>query len=140
MYTLTIQANDPEEMKLQLLGILSCMKGISFSDNSNKPIDTSTVDASKVEATIPEIPVEEPPLAAVPVDEPTKAATEEIEAPAEALKKYTLEDVRSVLKDMRDRKGAVAVKTMLKTFGAENVMALKEEDYARVIDMAQTEV
>ena len=52
----------------------------------------------------------------------------------------TLEEVREAMKALRDRKGAGAVKELLKAYGAKSVPELKPEDYLGARDRALTEV
>lgn len=52
----------------------------------------------------------------------------------------TLEEVRAALKKLRDKKGATAVKEILKEYGADSLPELKEEDYLIVRDRALAEV
>ena len=123
MINVTIMAATPEEVRLQLLGLLQQFKGITL--NGKKEI-------------------ENPPLAEVPKEEEAPAAeeapvTEEASA-VEETPKPKLEDVRAALKELRDRKGSGAVKELLKAFGADSLPDLKEEDYLGALARAKTEV
>lgn len=118
MYTLTITANTIEELFAQL----------------NLP----------VQRRVTETPVEEPmpqPEEIKPVL--TQAQMEENIANApkhEMPPQPTLEEVRAVLKELRDRKGSAAVKEILSGYGAGSLQELKPEDYLGAIDRARAEV
>lgn len=132
MYTLNIQANTPDELKLQLLGFLESMKGITFKSADGKPIDTE--------------PLHYTPSADEAQAEPVEASTEPVEAPAEepvaeSVPQPTVSEteVRAALKKLKDSKGINAVKTILKEFGANSVPEIKPEDYQRIYDRAESE-
>lgn len=72
----------------------------------------------------------------------TIAQREELEANAPEHKEPpqpTLEEVRAVMKELRDRKGVDAVKALLADFGVKSVPDLKPEQYITVYDRARME-
>ena len=118
MYTLTITANTIEELFAQL----------------NFPVQHQVTEAP-VEAQMPE-PQEIKPVL-------TQAQMEEnvANAPTHELPPQpTLEEVRAVMKELRDRKGSAAVKEILTGYGAASLPELKPEDYLGAIDRARAEV
>jgi len=130
MLELTIKANNPEELRLQLLGMLSTFKGVNFVQNG-KTVDTTPVDGSNVGADIGDI---KPVLSEEQIAENLAKAPEHEMPPVP-----TLEEVRAVLKTLRDRKGADAVKELLKAYSAKSVPDLKPEDYLGVVSRARLE-
>jgi len=136
MLELTIKSSSPEEMRLQLLGLLANFKGCNITR------DDTPVDLSKI------APVEKaedaPPMAEVP-QKPVVSQEEQKKnvenAPVhEEPKQPTIEEVRAALKELRDRKGSSAVKELLKAYGADSLMTLKPEDYLGALARAKTEV
>lgn len=73
-------------------------------------------------------PVEETPAEA---EKPTKTETEEPE------KKYTIEDIRVALSEMRDEKGIEEARGLLLKFGANKASDLKPEHYENFIKEAR---
>lgn len=127
MYNLTIMAATPEDLRLQLLGLLGQFNGITL--NSKKEVENPP---------LVEVPKEEAPVAAEPAIEEAPAVEE---APAaKETPKPKIEDVRAALKELRDRKGSGAVRELLKAFGADSLLSLKEEDYLGALARAKTEV
>lgn len=125
MFNLSITAESLESLKLQLMGILSGFKGINFQKDG-EAIDTSKVDASEVR--VPVITQEQ-------MEENVKNAPEhKLPDPP------TIEEVRKALKELRARKGADAVRNVLKAYNVDSLTQLKEEDYAGAMDRALTEV
>lgn len=125
MFNLSITAESLESLKLQLMGILSGFKGVNFQKDG-EAIDTSKVDASEVR--VPVITQEQ-------MEENTKNAPEhKLPDPP------TIEEVRKALKELRARKGADAVRNVLKAYNVDSLTQLKEEDYAGAMDRALTEV
>ena len=128
MYNLTIMAATPEDLRLQLLGLLGQFNGITL--NSKKEVENPP---------LVEVPKEEAPVAAEPAIEEAPAV-EETPAAKEEAPKPKIEDVRAALKELRDRKGSGAVRELLKAFGADSLLNLKEEDYLGALARAKTEV
>ena len=125
MFNLSITAESLESLKLQLMGILSGFKGVNFQKDG-EAIDTSKVDASEVR--VPVITQEQ-------MEENVKNAPEhKLPDPP------TIEEVRKTLKELRARKGADAVRNVLKAYNVDSLTQLKEEDYAGAMDRALTEV
>ena len=122
MLELHFKAADPEDLKNQLVAMTNIVVGYQY----NGP------DA----------------LTKVPVDEPIKPVltTEQMEenvknAPVhEEPPQPTEGEVRDALKKLRDRKGAAAVKELLKAYGANSVPELKPENYLGARDRALAEV
>ena len=133
MFELHFRANSPEELKLQLLGFLSCMKGVNYAQNG-QPVDTAKIDGSAVTAEIPEPEEIKPVLTQERMEENLKNAPVHEMPPVPSL-----EEVRDALKKLRDRKGSAAVKALLKEYGVDSVPELKEEDYLVVRDRALVE-
>lgn len=127
MFNVTISAASGTELKNQLLGLLSMFKNVSFKQEaSGEPIDTSKIDASDVRV---------PVITQAQMEENVKNAPEhKLPDPP------TLEEVRAAMKELRGRKGAGAVKEILKAYGVDNLTLLKPEDYAGALDRARTEV
>lgn len=124
MFNLTITADSLEGLKLQLMGFLSGFKGVSFQKEDGEAIDTSKVDASRV-----------PVITQAQMEENVKNAPEhKLPEPP------TLEEVRAAMKELRGRKGAGAVKEILKAYGVDTLVLLKPEDYAGAMERAKTEV
>lgn len=124
MFNLTITADSLEGLKLQLMGFLSGFKGVSFQKEDGETIDTSKVDASRV-----------PVITQAQMEENVKNAPEhKLPEPP------TLEEVRAAMKELRGRKGAGAVKEILKAYGVDTLVLLKPEDYAGAMERAKTEV
>lgn len=86
--------------------------------------------------------VEVPPLDEAPqvTLEPAMSKPVEAPQPMPEVKQPTLEEVRAALKELRDRKGAGAVRELLKAYGADNLTELKPEDYMGALARAKTEV
>ena len=128
--TVSFTANNVSELRNNLIGFLSSIKGTELV-----PLDTP-----------PAVPTEEYPQTPVQeVIEPviTQDRMEENMANApvhEMPAQPTIEEVRAVLKDLRARKGAGAVKALLAEYGADSLPNLKEEDYLVVRDRAIAEV
>lgn len=126
MITVTFEAQSVEDLRSDLLKMLG-------------KIDTPhTSQAVECEA---------PPLVEVPpLDEALQVTLEPVMSkPAEPqpmpeVKRPTLEEVRAALKELRDRKGAGAVRELLKAYGADNLTELKPEDYMGALARAKTEV
>jgi len=128
MFELHLSAHSPEELKLQLLSMLSSMKGINFLGEQG-PIDTAKVDAANVAGEISE--EIKPVISQERMEENIQNAPKHEEP-----KIPPLEEVRQALKDLRDKKGSEAVKALLKEYGADSLPNLKEEDYLVVRDRA----
>jgi len=109
-----------EEIVEQVIGFMAALKGVNLHGKDDEP------------DTLVEVPKDEPELAEIPVlvEETPKTPS----APP------TLKDVREVLKTLRDRKGAAAVKELLAKFGANSVPELKETDYQNAMDDAKARV
>lgn len=129
MITLTIEAKNPSDLRDQLNALLG---------------EITPTDVTKV---VEITPVENPPLVEVPKTEVKPVITMEQAAEAVATapvheepKQPTLEEVRAALKALRDKKGAAAVKELLKAYGANSVPELKPEDYLGAHDRALMEV
>lgn len=99
--------------------------------------------------TVTHTAVQEPPLVEVPKEEPvrepviTQAQMAENIANApvhEEPKQPSIEEVRAALKALRDKKGAEAVRELLKAYNADSLPSLKPEDYLGAMSRAQMEV
>ena len=124
-FTVNIVANTAEELKTQLLDMMHLLLGIKKLQPEDNLVR------------LPEETVEEikPVITQDRMEENIK------NAPAHEMPPVpTLEEVRAALKQLRDKKGAEAVKAILKEYGAGSLPELKEEDYLPVRDRALVEV
>ena len=132
---------------------------IEFTGNSVEDVAAQMFDFLEATGHIVSADKEVDTLAQVPVegmlpDEADKAVEEEIkpvltmaqraelEAKAPEHKEPpqpTMEEVRKVLKELRDRKGVEAVKALLADFGVKSAPDLKPEQYLTVYDRARME-
>lgn len=122
-FTLNIVANTAEELKAQALDLMHIILGVK----NIQPADTLVG--------IPEPEEIKPVITQDRMEENIKNAPEH-----KLPEMPSLEEVRAALKSLRDRKGAEAVKAILKEYGANSVPELKEEDYLTVRDRALVEV
>ena len=117
MFNLTINANTAEELRLKLLDIVDHFKQCNVQKSSETPKEIKPViSQAQMEENVKNAPV------------PT--ATEQ----------PSIEEVRTALKELRERKGAGAVRELLKAYGADSLTQLKEEDYLGALARAKTEV
>ena len=114
MFNLTIAANTAEELRLKLLDLVNQFKDINV--RRPEPVTKPVITQEQMEQNQQSAPEYKPP-----------------EPPP-------IEDVRAALKGLRERKGAAAVRELLKAYGAENLTELKVEDYAGAMSRAATEV
>ena len=114
MFNLTIAANTAEELRLKLLDLVNQFKDINV--RRPEPVTKPVITQEQMEANQQSAPEYKPP-----------------EPPP-------IEDVRAALKGLRERKGAAAVRELLKAYGADNLTELKVEDYAGAMSRAATEV
>ena len=115
MFNLTIAANTADELRLKLLDLVNHIKDINVrkpEESQPKPV-ISQAQMEENRANAPEHKLPEPP---------------------------PVEDVRAALKGLKDRKGAQAVRELLKAYGADNLTELKPEDYAGALSRALSEV
>lgn len=112
MFNLTITADTAEGLRLKLLDMVNQMKAVTVNKAEQKPVISQEEMAENV-ANAPDYKLPEPP---------------------------PIEDVRAALKNLRERKGADAVRELLKAYGAENLTKLKPEDYAGALSRALSEV
>jgi len=100
---------------------------------------TAPAAAATPAAAAPAAPKPAAPAAATPVApkpaEPTPAA-EQKAAAAAGVKKVTVDDVRSALRNAAEKHGREAAKELLTKRGVEAVADLKEEHFQVVIDEA----
>lgn len=115
MFNLTIAANTAEELRLKLLDLVNQFKDINVR-RPEPPVTKPVITQEQMEQNKQSAPEYNPP-----------------EPPP-------IEDVRAALKGLRERKGAAAVRELLKAYGAENLTELKVEDYAGAMSRAATEV
>ena len=115
MFNLTIAANTADELRLKLLDLVAHFSGISVKPTQQEEIKP-VISTAQMEDNVAKAPVHSIP------------------------KPPPIEDVRAALKDLRERKGADAVREVLKAYGAENLTELKEEDYAGAMSRATAEV
>ena len=118
--TMNIIANNAEDLKDQLVNLLASL----FTP---KVVDTMVK--------IPE-PEEIAPVISMNRQEENLKTAPQHELPPIP----DISEVRDALKKLRDRKGAEAVKAILKEYGANSVPELKQEDYLPVRDRALVEV
>lgn len=124
--SINITANSVEELQEQFKVVSGLVVGYQY----HPPVDT-----------IVAVPASEPPAEIKPVltqeqmEENIKNAPTHEEPP-----QPTLEEVREAFRALRDKKGANAVKEILKAYGAASVPELKPEDYLGALDRALTEV
>ena len=114
MFNLSITANTAEELRLKLLDLVDHFSGVNVQKAAPKT---------------------EPVISMAQMEENMKNAPEhKLPHPP------AIEDVRAALKGLRERKGAGAVRELLKAYGAENLTQLKPEDYAGAMSRADAEV
>lgn len=119
MFNLTINANTAEELRLKLLDMVNQFK---------------LCTVQKHEST-------EPPKEIKPVISQAQMEENVKNAPIpQAPEQPSIEEVRTALKELRERKGAGAVRELLKAYGADSLTQLKEEDYLGALARAKTEV
>lgn len=117
MFNLTINANTAEELRLKLLDIVDHFKSCNVQKSSEPPKEIKPViSQAQMEENVKNAPVPAAP------EQPT------------------IEEVRTALKELRERKGASAVRELLKAYGADSLTQLKEEDYLGALARAKTEV
>lgn len=117
MFTLNIAANTAEELRLKLLDIVDHFKLCNVQKSSEAPKEIKPViPLAQLEENVKNAPVPQAP-----------------EQPS-------IEEVRTALKELRERKGASAVRELLKAYGADSLTQLKEEDYLGALARAKTEV
>jgi hypothetical protein len=91
---------------------------VSNLSEASKPLENVKKRAPKAESKqAPVAEQEELPASSGPAPEPTA-------------KKYTIEEVRAIAKEVKDEKGADAIRAALNAFGAASVTALDESKYA----------
>lgn len=125
MFNLSIIANTAEELKLQVLDLLRNFNGVNVKTQEA----TKTLEAPK-DAEFPRPVITQEQL------EENKAKAPEHKLPDPP----AIEEVRAALKELRERKGAGAVREILKAYGADTLSDLKPEDYLGAIARAKTEV
>lgn len=143
MFELTIKAATHEDLRLQLMGLLSIFKGINYQKSETKePIELPDYATySKAEAPDHATSVSSKATTAEPVISQAQMEENIANAPAhEEPKQPTLEEVRAAMKALRDKKGAGAVRELLKAYGADSLPDLKPEDYLGALSRAQMEV
>ena len=119
MFNLTINANTAEELRLKLLDIVDHFKLCNVQKSPEAPKEIKPViSQAQMEENVKNAPVP-PQLFAV---------------------QPSIEEVRTALKELRERKGAGAVRELLKAYGADSLTQLKEEDYLGALARAKTEV
>lgn len=124
--SINITANSVEELQEQFKAISGMVIGYQY----HPPVDA-----------IVAVPVSEPPAEIKPVLTQEQMEENIKNAPVhEDPPQPTLEEVREAFRTLRDRKGANAVKEILKAYGAASVPELKPEDYLGARDRALTEV
>ena len=117
MFNLTIIATTAEEMRMELLDLIDHFKQCNVQKSSEPPKEIKPViSQAQMEENVKNAPV------------PT------------APEQPSIEEVRTALKELRERKGAGAVRELLKTYGADSLTQLKEEDYLGALARAKTEV
>lgn len=112
-----------EEIANQMLELIGCLLSRTVPEPAEEPAEQSVEQS--VEPVITMAQMEEAAASA--------PAPEEPEQP-------TIEEVRAALKDLRDRKGAGAVKEVLGAYGVNSLPELKPEDYLGALARAKTEV
>ena len=126
MITLKIEGTTIEELQEQYKLVGGLFVGYQYQP----PVDT-----------IVKAPVSEPPTEIKPVLTQEQVEENIANAPVhEEPPQPTLEDVRDAMKARRDKKGAGAVKELLKAYGAKSVPELKPEDYLGAMSRAYAEV
>ena len=117
MFTLNIAANTAEELRLKLLDIVDHFKLCNVQKSPEPPKEIKPViSQAQIEENVKNAPI--PPIPEQP----------------------SIEEVRTALKELRERKGAGAVRELLKAYGADSLTQLKEEDYLGALARAKTEV
>ena len=117
MFTLNIAANTAEELRLKLLDIVDHFKLCNVQKSPEPPKEIKPViSQTQIEENVKNAPI--PPIPEQP----------------------SIEEVRTALKELRERKGAGAVRELLKAYGADSLTQLKEEDYLGALARAKTEV
>ena len=117
MFTLNIAANTAEELRLKLLDIVDHFKLCNVQKSPEAPKEIKPViSQAQMEENVKNAPI--PPIPEQP----------------------SIEEVRTALKELRERKGASAVRELLKAYGADSLTQLKEEDYLGALARAKTEV
>lgn len=116
MFNLTIAANTADELVLKMLDLVAHFNGINVRSTQPQQEIKPVISMAQMEENVAKAPVHSVP------------------------KPPPIEDVRAALKDLRERKGADAVREVLKAYGAENLTELKEEDYAGAMSRATAEV
>lgn len=124
MLELVITAATAADLKSQI----ECLLGMY----SQKPIET--IPLAEVPP-ITEEPVREPVITQAQMEENVKNAPVH-EEPIQP----SLEEVRAAMKALRDKKGAGAVRELLKAFNADSLPDLKPEDYLGAFSRAMMEV
>ena len=120
--TLNIVAENPEDLRDQLSRLMNML-------------DTVDTMVTLPKENIPERTEIKPVISQARMEENVK------NAPAHEMPPVpTLQEVRDALKQLRDKKGAEAVRAILKEYNADSVPNLKEEDYLIVRDRALAEV
>lgn len=122
MFNLTIAANTAEELRLKVLDLVNQFKAVNVMKDG--------------EAIPAEAPKEVKPVISQAQMEENVQKAPQHEAPEQP----TIEEIRAAMKELRDRKGAEAVREILKAFGADNLSKLKPEDYLGALARAKTEV
>lgn len=118
MFNLTVMAETAEELRLKVLDLVNQFKSV-------------TVETAK-----PETPKEiKPVISQAQMEENVQKAPQH-----EAPEQPTIEEVRAAMKELRDRKGAEAVREILKAYNADNLSKLQPEDYLGALARAKTEV
>ena len=117
MFTLNIAANTAEDLRLKLLDIVDHFKLCNVQKSPEAPKEIKPViSQAQMEENVKNAPI--PPIPEQP----------------------SIEEVRTALKELRERKGASAVRELLKAYGADSLTQLKEEDYLGALARAKTEV
>jgi hypothetical protein len=127
MITITFEAPSVEALRSDLLKLLGKIDTPCASQTREFKA-TPLFEAPPMDEAL-QVTLE--PVMSKPVEEPQ---------PMPEVKQPTLEEVRAALKELRDRKGAGAVRELLKAYGADNLTELKPEDYMGALARAKTEV
>lgn len=116
MFNLTVMAETAEELRLKVLDLVNQFKSVTVE-------------------TKPEPQEIKPVISQAQMEENVKNAPQH-----EAPEQPTIEELRAAMKELRDRKGAEAVREILKAYDADNLSKLKPEDYLGALARAKSEV
>ena len=147
MIRVSIEVNNAKELKSELESLMFDTLSVVKAGDENEFVQADAVEevqpvVKPVEEKKPEPVKEEKPADEIkPVITMDQAEEARAKAPVhEEPKQPTVEEARAALKALRDRKGADAVKRLLKGFGASSLTELKPEDYLGAIAQAEAEV